>query len=119
MSRRYKLYAAETGTSYRYFFLTSRRVVRPEGQGRGGDYVFVVTADQSLPFILRIFVSERAREAWRKARGRELDANEEYAAAKMRLFRGFDEIERLRDAHLSLLVDETNVEELLEPLDLG
>lgn len=119
MARRYKTYAAETGTSYRYFFLTSRRVVRPEGQGSGGDYVFVVTADQGLPFMLRIFVSDRALEAWRRARGRELDSNEEYAAAKMRLFRAFDEIEKLRDAHLSLLVDETNIEGLLEPLNLG
>ena len=119
MARRYKLYAAETGTSYRYFFVACRRVVRPEGQGTGGDYVFVVTADQSSPFTLRIFVSERALEAWRKARGRELDSNEQYAAAKMRLFRGFDELEKLRDEQLSLLVDETNIEELLESLDLG
>ena len=118
MARRYKLYAAETGTAYQYFFASSRRVNRPEGQGAGSDYVFVVTADQRPPFTLRVFISERALEAWRQAHGRVLDAKEMYAAAKMRLFRAFDEIECLRGNELNLLVDEANVEELLGPLDL-
>jgi hypothetical protein len=117
MPRRYKVYAAETGTSYRYFFVARRRVVRPEGQGSGSDYIFAVTADQGPPFTVRIFVSDRALAAWREAHGRELDSSEQYAAAKMRLFEGFDELERLRDECLNLLVDESNIEALLEPLD--
>jgi hypothetical protein len=118
MAHRYKVYAAETGTVYQYFFASSRRVNRPEGQGGGHDYIFVVTPDQRPPFILRVFISERALEAWRQGHGRELDSNEMYAAAKMRLFRGFDEIDELRDAWLNLLVDQGNVEELLGPLNL-
>ena len=118
MARRYKLYAAETGTAYQYFFASSRCVNRPEGQGAGSDFVFVVTPDQRPPFTLRVFVSERAREAWRQAHGRALEANEMYAAAKMRLFRAFDEIECLRGNELNLLVDEANVGDLLEPLNL-
>jgi hypothetical protein len=118
MARRYKFYAAETGTSYQYFFVGSQRVKRPEGQGAGSDYLFVVTPDQSPPFTLRVFVADRALAAWREAHGRELVSNEMYAAAKMRLFRAFDELERLRDECLNLLVDETNVVSLLEPLDL-
>lgn len=118
MSRRYKTYAAETGTAYQYFFASSRRVNRPEGQGAGSDYIFVVTPDQKPPFILRIFISERALEVWRQGHGRGLDTNEMYAAAKMRLFRAFDEIECLRGDELNLLVDDANVEELLEPLNL-
>jgi hypothetical protein len=118
MARRYKFYAAETGTAYQYFFASSQRVNRPEGQGPGSDYIFVVTPEQRPPFILRIFVSDRALATWRQAHGRELDANEIYAVAKMRLFRGLDEHERLRDKGLNLLVDEANIEELLEPLDL-
>jgi len=35
----------------------------------------------------------------------------------MRLFRAFDELENLREESLNLVVDETNVEELLEALD--
>jgi len=119
MGRRYKSYAAETGVSYQYFFEARRRVVRPERQGPGSDFIFVVTADQQPPFVLRVFVSDRALAAWRTAHGRDLDPNEQYAAAKMRLFRGFDEQEGLRNDPLGLVVDETNVGELLEPLELA
>ena len=119
MSRRYKMYAAETGVSYQYFFVSRHRVRRPEGQGPGSDYVFAITADQRPPFTLRIFVSDRAMAAWHRLHGRELDANQQYAVAKMRLFRGFDEEEDLRARSLDLLVDETNIEALLQPLDLA
>ena len=118
MAHRYKFYAAETGTSYQYFFAHSRRVIRPEGQGAGSDFTFVVTPDQKSPFILRVFISERALDAWRQTHGRQLDPNEIYAVAKMRLFRAFDEVEALRDECLNLLVDECNVMELLSTLDL-
>src|ERR1700683_4435512 len=104
MARRYKSYAAETGTAYQYFFAGSRSVNRPEGQGAGSDYIFVVTPDQKSPFMLRIFISGRAVSVWQQTRGREMDPNEMYAAAKMRLFRAFDEVEGLRNDHLSLLV---------------
>ncbi len=117
--RRYKVYAAETGISYQYFFESRRSVVRPEGQGRGSDYTFVVTADQHPPFTLKVFVSDRALTAWRAAHGRELDSSEQYAAAKMRLFRAFDEHERLVEERMNIVVDESNVDELLEPLELA
>ena len=118
MARRYKSYAAETGTAYQYFFAISQRVNRPEGQGAGSDYIFVVSPDQRPPFILRIFVSERAQGVWRNTNGRELDAKEMYAVAKMCLFRAFDEIDCLRDDALNLLVDERNVLDLVAPLGL-
>ena len=117
--RRYKSYAAETGVTYRYFFDSSRPVVRPEGQGRGVDFTFVAIADQHPPVILKVFVSDRAPATWRELHGRELDSTEQYAAAKMRLFRAFDEEEHLRLETPSLLVDESNIEEILQPLDLG
>jgi hypothetical protein len=55
---------------------------------------------------------------WQQTHGRDLDTNEMYAAAKMRLYRAFDEVDCLRDDALNLRVDEGNVEELLEPLNL-
>ncbi len=119
MGHRYKSYAAETGISYQYFFEARRRLVRPEGQGPGSDYTFVVTADQHAPFTLKIFLSDRALAAWRQVHGRELDSSEQYAAAKMRLFHAFDEQESLRKEGLNLIVDEGNVEDLLAPLDLA
>ena len=119
LGRRYKTYQAETGVTYQYFFDVRRSVVRPEGQGAGSDFAFVLIADQRPPFVLRIFVAERALAAWRDAHRRDLTANEQYAAAKMRLFRAFDESERLRDEPLALIVDEANVEGLLAPLELA
>jgi len=116
--RRYKFYAGETGITYQYFFEAQRRVVRPEGQGPGSDYTFVVLADQRPPFALKVFVSVRGLAAWREAHGRDLSLNEQYAAAKMRLFRAFDEREHLIAERLNLVVDESNVEELLGPLGL-
>ena len=116
---RYKTYAGETGVSYQYFFEGRRRVVRPEGQGPGTDFTFVVIADQYPPFVLKVFVADRALAAWRETHGRELDPTEQYAVAKMRLFRAFDEDEHLREERPSLIVDESNTEALLEPLDLG
>lgn len=119
MGRRYKTYQAETGVTYQYSFETRRSVIRPEGQGRGSDFIFVVTADQHPPFILRVFVAERALAEWRQLHGRDLTPNEQYAAAKMRLYRAFDESEQVGDEALTLCVDESNVDELLSPLELA
>jgi len=119
LGRRYKVYAAETGVSYQYFFGHRRHVVRPEGQGQGNDFEFVVTADQHPPFVLRVFVADSAVARWREAYGRDLDSNEQYAAAKMCLFQAFDTMENVNEHRLSLVVDEQNVEELLGPLELA
>ncbi len=115
---RYKSYTGETGVTYQYYYDTHRTVVRPEGQGGGTDYSFVVTADQHPPFTLRVFVSERGLAEWSRAMGRELDLNEQYAAAKMCLFRAFDEQEQLINYRLSLVVDESNITDLLSALGL-
>ena len=118
LAHRYKSYAAETGTAYQYFFVYRRSVNRPEGPGPGSDYIFVVTPDQRPPFTLRVFIAQSALDAWGQAHSRDLDSSEMYAAAKMRLFRAFDELENLRDVALDLLVDEGNIGELLELLEL-
>jgi hypothetical protein len=118
MARRSKFYTADSGITYRYFFSGCRELVRPEAQGRGFDHLFVVTADQGAPFVLRIFVSGRGLSAWRESEGRDLTMSEIYAVSKMRLFRAFDEADSLRQCSLDLLVDETNILELLSPLGL-
>ena len=67
---------------------------------------------------MRVFVSEKAVAGWQAAHGRVLDPSEQYALAKMKLFCAFDELENLREECLSLVVDESNLEELLAALDL-
>ena len=116
--RRYRMYQAETGISYRYGFAFDLRVVRPEGQGSGTDFVFMVTADQDVPFVMRVFLADRALEAWSKAHGSGLSSSEQYAAAKLRLLQAFDQELSLRDKWLACVVDETNLDELLGPLQL-
>ena len=117
--RRYKSYAAETGVSYHYFFEEKKGVRRPEGMGHGVDFIFVVRPDQHPPLALRIFLQDHALRRWRERHGRELDSNERYALAKMRLFRAFDQEESLREERLNIVVDEGNLEELLEPLGVA
>ena len=114
--RRYRYYAGETGTSYQYFYAGKRPVRRPGGLGQGSDFIFVVRGDQNSPFVLRIFLAESALSAWRREHSRELDSNELYALAKMRLFRAFDEVELLARERLNIVVDEQNLEDLLAPL---
>src|SRR5512146_3061543 len=95
--KRYKIYQSGVGTSYRYCYDPRCRVDRPEGQGAGSDFVFVVIPDQRAPFVLRVFLADRALNVWRERQGRELDPQEQYVAAKLRLFRGFDEESRLSE----------------------
>ena len=118
-TRRYKSYIAETGVCYQYFYEQKRRVRRPGGVGAGVDFVFVVRPDQHPPFDLRIFLQADALDAWRRRHGRELDSNEQYALAKMRLFRAFDVLEDVGRERLSLTVNEENLEALLTPLGVA
>ena len=116
--RRYKVYAADTGISYQYYFAWRRRVTRPEDLGAGSDFIFVISSGPRLPFLARVFVSDRAMQAWRQLHGRELDASELYAVAKMRLFRAFDELDQPGDEWSNLIVNESNIVGLLQPLGL-
>ena len=61
---------------------------------------------------------DRALEMWAQAHGRELVEQEKYAAAKMRLFRAFDE-SPAPDQIGEVRVSESNIEALLEPLHLA
>lgn len=69
-------------------------------------------------FPVRIFVRHDSLEKWGKATGRPLTGTEEYAAAKMRLFQAFDEGQELSATGPPLVVDESNLNALLERLDL-
>ena len=71
---------------------------------------------------MRIFVMQAALEAWAAANGRSLTSSEEYAVAKMRLFQAFDEgvvpLAAEAASDVRLVVDETNLEELLRKLSI-
>lgn len=114
--RRIKSYSAATGYVYQYQFYD----VHPSHRGlaAGREYVYKVSSDRKTMFPLKIFISRDAVDRWAKKTGRPLTGTEEYAAAKMRLFRAFDEIEDLADSRPDLAVDDSNLQALLAQLDL-
>jgi len=115
--RRVKSYSAASGYVYQYQFhqvQSSRR-----GFHSGNEYTYLVTADRKNAFPVRIFVRRDALEKWTARTGRQLTGTEEYAAAKMRLFQAFDETETSVTAPLDLVVDDSNLAELLASLDIS
>jgi hypothetical protein len=118
--RRVKSYSAASGYVYQYCFYEVNRIVE---DGRpAGEFIYAVSADRKTMFGLRILVFQSALQAWALANGRPLTSSEEYAIAKIRLFRGFDEGEvpptAASVAPLSLAVDESNLEAMLETLNI-
>jgi len=111
--RRLKTYAGTKGYVYQYYFVGSR----PAGAGYIGpsaiEYVFDVTSNRKTTYAVSIFLAHDALAAWAGAHGRQLTAAEQYAAAKLRLFRGFDEIEDMMGEGRRLALDASLLEELL------
>jgi len=102
---------------YQYYFYEVEKSKR--GSAAGTEYVYMASVDRKHVFPVRIFVRKDALEAWSARTGRAFTGTEEYAVAKMRLFRAFDEVEGLssmKDPDLS--VDESNLDQLLSQLDL-
>jgi hypothetical protein len=117
--RRVKSYSAASGYVYQYYFYEVQKVRR--GASAGTEYVYMVSVDRKKVFPVRIFVKQDAAEKWSHTTGRTLNGTEEYAVAKMRLFQALDEITNVQgmEAHPpELVVDETNLGELLSQLDL-
>lgn len=114
--RRVKSYSAATGYVYQYYFYEVQKTRR--GFTSGTEYVYMVSVDRKTVFPLRIFIPKDAVAKWSQSAGRDLSGTEEYAAAKMRLFEALDEIERIESGQPDLIVDESNLTELLSKLDL-
>ena len=116
--RRMKTYTGETGYVYQYYFVGKRPALPGSPEAPASEFVFDVTPDRKTMFAVSVFLKAEARAAWAAAHGRELTETEQYGAAKMRLLRGFDQIEKLRDEGRHLLIEAADIEELLEPLGL-
>ena len=118
--RRIKSYSAANGYVYQYCFYEVNRV--EERGAPAGEFIYAISGDRKTTFGLRIVVFQSALEAWARANGRALTSGEEYAVAKIRLFRAFDdgEVPLTSDAasRLSLVVDESNLEDMLQALNI-
>jgi len=118
--RRVKSYSAANGYVYQYCFYEVNRITH--NGAPAGEFIYAISADRKTTFGLRILVQQPALEAWAHANGRPLTISEEYAVAKMRLFLAFDEgvvpLTAEAAADLSLHVDDTNLEHLLQALNI-
>jgi hypothetical protein len=112
--RRIKTYTAQTGYVYEYYFVGER----PSQAAAATEYIFDVISDRRARYSVTIVVCMDAVEEWARNHGRSLSAPEVYAAAKLRLQQGFDEIADMLADGRSLVLDAGNIEEVLAPLGL-
>jgi hypothetical protein len=113
-----KTYTGETGYVYQYYFVGKRSALADAPEAPATEFVFDVTPDRKSMFAVSVFLKPEALAAWAAAHGRELTETEQYGAAKMRLFRGFDQIEKLKEEGRHLRIEVADIEELLAPLNL-
>ncbi len=90
--RRMKTYTSQTGYVYQYYFVGKRPALQGDPEAPATEYIFDVTSDRKTTFAVSIFLPPATLEAWVASRGRSLSEPEQYAAVKLRLMQGFDEI---------------------------
>ena len=112
--RRMKTYTGGQGYVYQYYFVGKRPAVEPGPPAT--EYIFDVTSDRKSTYAVSVLVETAALDAWAQAHGRAVTDAEQYGAAKMRLFKAFDEIEDMMAAGRLLRVDRANLEEAFSTL---
>jgi hypothetical protein len=117
--RRMKTYTGEQGYVYQYYFVGKRPALPEQSKRPATEYVFDATADRKTTFSVSVFLPDEAVREWASAHGRPLTGAEEYAAAKMRLFRAFDEIEDMKGQGRMLVLGSSDLEELLSTLGVA
>ncbi|MCU1304391.1 MAG: hypothetical protein JWQ87_4675 [Candidatus Sulfotelmatobacter sp.] len=116
--RRMKTYAGTQGYVYQYYFVGQRDALPDDPAAPATEFVFDVTSDRKLTYAVSVFLPGEAIAAWEKSHGRSLSDTEKYAAAKLRLFRAFDELEDVKTHGRRLLIDAAMLNELLSSLGL-
>lgn len=114
--RRLKTYAGNQGYVYQYYFVGERTALADDPESPATEFVFDVTSDRKLTYAVSVFLPEKSAEAWTAAHGRSLTESELYAAAKLRLFRAFDELEDMKAHGRRLVIDVAVLEESLASL---
>lgn len=114
--RRLKTYAGAQGYVYQYYFVGQRAALPKEPESPATEFVFDVTSDRKLTYAISVFLPEKVLSAWEKVHGRPLSESERYAAAKLRLFRAFDELEDVKSQGRRLVIDGALLEEAMTTL---
>ncbi|MBZ5680761.1 MAG: hypothetical protein LAO24_11725 [Acidobacteriia bacterium] len=114
--RRMKTYAGLQGYVYQYYFVGKRPALPDDPESPATEFIFDVTSDRKLTYAVSIFLTKEAVETWATAHARSLTDAEQYAAAKLRLFRAFDELEDVKTHGRRLVIDAALLEEVLTSL---
>jgi len=114
--RRLKTYAGAQGYVYQYYFVGRRSALADDPESPATEFVFDVTSDRKLTYAVSVFLPDHATAAWNKTHGRPLTDAEQYAAAKLRLFRAFDELEDVKTNGRRLGIDPALLEEAMSTL---
>jgi hypothetical protein len=114
--RRLKTYAGAQGYVYQYYFVGQRAALAKDPEAPATEFVFDVTSDRKLTYAVSVFLTEAAVSAWVSAHRRPLTESEQYAAAKLRLFRAFDELGDLQAQGRRLVIAAPALEESLSTL---
>jgi len=88
------------------------------GTHKGGydEFVFDITSDRKATYAVSIFLPEKSAQSWAASHGRELTEAEQYASAKLRLFRAFDELSDMKTDGRRLVIGPALLEEALASL---
>jgi hypothetical protein len=111
-----KTYAGAQGYVYQYYFVGKRSALPDDPESPATEFIFDVTSDRKLTYAISIFLTEKAVGAWAATHGRPLSDAEQYAAAKLRLFRAFDELEDVKTHGRRLTIDAVSLEQALTSL---
>ena len=114
--RRLKTYAGAQGYVYQYYFVGQRAALADDAEAPATEFVFDVTSDRKLTYAVSVFLGDESVAVWATAHGRPLTEAEQYAAAKLRLFRAFDELADMKTHGRRLVVDGAFLEEALAGL---
>jgi hypothetical protein len=116
--RRMKTYTGGQGYVYQYYFVGKRAAISENSRSGSTEYIFDVTSDRKTTFAVSVFLSIDAVQAWSSSHGRALTDAEQYGAAKMRLFRGFDDVEDMLAEGRHLWVTSPQLEESMAALKI-
>jgi hypothetical protein len=114
--RRLKTYAGTQGYVYQYYFVGRRPALADDPESPASEFIFDVTSDRKLTYSISVFLPDRSLVTWTTAHGRRLNEAEQYAAAKLRLFRAFDELEDVKTHGRRLSIDAALLDEALASL---
>jgi len=114
--RRLKTYTGQTGYVYQYYFVGKREALPESSDVPATEFIFDVSSDRKLTYSVSVFLPRDAAQVWSARHGRPITDAEQYASAKMRLLRAFDEVENMLAEGRQLTVTSDLLEEVLAEL---